>query len=282
MKPFDPFEGSFKCGIAAILLSLGIGFISFALAQQGLRSPAYVAQLQRPAAGGAYDPATDTDAIRWYRVEGTVGTNASNGAITNLVERKGIGYNFTNLTDLASGPIITNNYVNGKAAARSYGTNWLAMLNGSFSGVTEVHYFVVIRGRDDGTGQNGFWHHNGSGASTPYYPFSDGDIYSTLGTDTRKNVGNPAAALDTWRLAEFISKSGEYTFKIDGTQISTTGVNTVGFDTGSVEILFGVSAVESAQWNGDIAEIIVRDAEATGSTLTDIRTYFDTEYNLSY
>lgn len=257
-------------------------------AQQGLRSPAYVAQLQKVAAGGggSYDPASDTDIKRWWRAEGTVGTNAVNGSVTNWAERKG-GFPFTNLTDLAAGPILTNNYVNGKAALRGFGTNVLDMKFGNFSSYTEAHFFVVIRaGSATNVNNNGFWKGNGNSGLNVYHTLNDGQFYNSMGTTVRKNAGLSMSIENVWRLLEVVSKSGTWTLRLDGVDQYTTGSNSVGWDAAATENLFaneGVSESPIAQgFVGDIAEILFSDVEKTGSGLTDVRTYLDDEYNLAY
>lgn len=239
-------------------------------------------KIQAAAAGGSsYDPSTDANAVRWMRVEGTTGTNASNGAITNLLERKG-GIPYTNRTALANGPIITNAYVNGKAAAGFYGTNWLQAAFGNLTGYTSAHMFAVVNtALDNGTTLAGWWRFTGGDGQSQYWPFGT-DIYSSFGSSTRHNF-NPSASLTAWRLIEIVSVSGRWEFRIDGATELNDGSNTVAWDTFSDPEVIGANDLGgSGAWQGWIAEIIVRDSEATGSTLTDIRSYFDTQYNLAY
>lgn len=257
-------------------------------AQFSVGNPFYVAAYHRTVSGGGgggggYDPNTDANAVRWWRAEGTTGTNANNGAVTNWVERKG-GIPWTNLTSIAAGPIISNNFVNGKAALRGFGTNFLRQDFGNFSGLTASHWFIVLKSTyDDGTSNPGFCRYIGDNGQSWYYPFLDNNIYNGLGSTTRHN-GDPSTSLDAWRLLEVVSISGEWTLYLDGTQQFTDASNSVGWGAGDIYLLFGIDVSEPAigNWDGYIAEIVVRDTRATGSTLTDIRTYFDTQYNLAY
>lgn len=252
-----------------------------ASAQFNIGNPFYVPAFLRALSDGeSYDPSADTEAVRWLRVEGTVGTNASNSAITNLVERKG-GSDFTNLTALAGGPIISNNFLNGKSVGFFFITNYLLSASGQYSGLTEGQMFAVVKAeKDDGTTYSGWWRFNGADVQNVYYPFGT-DIYAHFGSTTRHN-GNPTADISQWHVLEIVSVSGEWTLYIDGVQQFTDASNTVGWDgVGSPELIGGNNG-GSGDFSGAFAEAIVRNTRATGATRTSIYQYLKDQYGLSF
>lgn len=124
-------------------------------------------------------------------------------------------------------PVNDTNQINGLAAAR-FDTQ--ALLFPDYSALTAVHMFIIVKLDADPPpteDTTGLW---GTGAATrTHFPFTDSNIYEGFGSTTRQTVGNPAAALTSWRVYEIISTSSEYTVLLDGTQLFTTGTNTVGW-----------------------------------------------------
>jgi hypothetical protein len=101
--------------------------------------------------------------------------------------------------------------------------------------MTEGEVFRVLRSANDpstsaseaggdvlGTGWN-------SGANS-HYPWTNGTIYDSTGRNSRLSF-NPTANLAQQHLLNILSKSGEWTARINGTQEYTTASNTVGFRT---------------------------------------------------
>src|SRR5688572_12957685 len=129
-----------------------------------------------------------------------------------------------------SAPLYKTNVLNGLAVADTDGAARHWFTGPDMSALTAVHCFMVVLAINDpatDVGQTGLADMGSAATSAGHYPYTDSNIYEPSFSSARKTLGNPAAALTSWRVYELISVSGEYTAKIDGTQIFTTGTNTV-------------------------------------------------------
>lgn len=95
---------------------------------------------------------------------------------------------------------------------------------GDLSALSEATVFIVVKVM----ASNGMWT-LGTGSGT-YYPYSgDGKIYDDFGSTTRKDAIVPGISLSGAHLYCVRTKAGEWTARINGVQVYTTGTNTVGF-----------------------------------------------------
>jgi len=94
--------------------------------------------------------------------------------------------------------------------------------------LTAGHVFVIVKCDSEGvdTVGNGLWN-LGTQSNDVFYPWTDSVIYDSTLSNSRKTVGDPTPALTSWRVVEVVSTSSEWTFKLDGSTIFTTGTNTV-------------------------------------------------------
>jgi len=128
-------------------------------------------------------------------------------------------------------PINKVSILNGLACARGEGfhAGVAQFWDGpSLASLTAAHIFIVVKCDTEGVGtvDNGLWDLGTDSGNTDYYPWSDNNIYDGSLSNARKTVGTHAA-LTSWRVVEVISTSSEWTYKLDGTQLFTTGTNTV-------------------------------------------------------
>jgi hypothetical protein len=93
---------------------------------------------------------------------------------------------------------------------------------------TTVEGFLVVKAKADPplTINSGFIN-IGSNTDDSHFPFSDGNIYDGFGTTARKTVGNPTTPLNQVNLYNVLSASGEWTARLNTTQIFTTSSNVV-------------------------------------------------------
>jgi hypothetical protein len=109
------------------------------------------------------------------------------------------------------------------------------IMNFTLPSMTEGEVFRVLRAANDpstssaegggdvlGTGWN-------AGANS-HYPYTNGNIYDSTGRNARLSF-NPTANVAQQHLLNVLSKTGEWTARINGTQEHTTFSNTVGFRT---------------------------------------------------
>src|SRR5262249_28096178 len=130
-------------------------------------------------------------------------------------------------------PTFKTNIVGGKPVVRFDGVDDFFSLPNSFTGLSAATVLIVVKLTTDppaAAAQTGLWYFGSSGDKT-HFPYTDGTIYDTFGTTVRKTTVDPAPALTSFRVYTVKSSSGNWTSYLDGTQLYTTGSNTVGFTT---------------------------------------------------
>lgn len=149
------------------------------------------------------------------------------------------------------------------------------------TGFTAGHIFYVVKIDNDPPGASGqagpIMRASTTGGDPPHYPWTDGIIYDNWGSTSRKTVGDPTPALTSWRVYEVVSKSGGWTAWLDGTQLFTTGTNTVGFDS----VLRIAVNQNGHRLDGGIHELIWYSAEKTGADKTTIKAYLSYWYGIT-
>lgn len=175
-------------------------------------------------------PTFPTIASTWDWWEADRSGFADNDAIATLPGQvsPGAGHDFTQGT-AANRPTYKAGIVNGVGVARFDGANdFLGGVNPS--ALTAAHVFMVIKPVVEST-VGGMWDFGTSASGNVYVNPGDLLIYDGTCSSVRKVVGAPGMAINVWRVVEVVSISGKWTFRIDGTQIFTTAVNTVGIKT---------------------------------------------------
>lgn len=217
-------------------------------------------------------PSDLADIWEWW--EPSRGGFADNDDIATLAGEvaPGAGHDFT--AGATVEPVYKENILNGLGVARFNGTTEF-MDAVDPSALTAAHLFMVIKVVTEDTG-GGVWQFGTSG-STNHYAFTDGNVYDGSCSTTRRTVGDPApTVLTNWVVVEVVSISGEWTYKLDGTQKFTTGTNTVGINT-SCKI--GVShTLEKAC---DIAGVYLFSAKLGAPDRTSMVDYLNDRFGLS-
>lgn len=151
---------------------------------------------------------------------------------------------------------------------------------------TAGNVFAVVRINADPPASTGICgspvgHWTADAALDSLYPFTDGIIYESFGSTVRKTTVNPTPSLTSWRLYEIRSAAGAWSNHLDGTQLFSTGTNTVGWSTTPYigRSLAGITAT----LQGDIAEVIFfsRVLDDTTERKVVIHTYLNTKYGFS-
>lgn len=162
----------------------------------------------------------------------------------------------------------------GSDDAMSLPDNWA-------TGFSVVHLFIVVKVDNDppaDQAQSGaMLRLSTSGSDSQHYPYTDGHIYDNLGSNARKDLGNPTPSLAAWHVYEVLSKSGTWTAWINGTQQFTTGTNTTHFN--SITRL-GVSA-GLQHLDGNLAEIIVYSRDINSTEIATVKTYLNYWYGIT-
>jgi hypothetical protein len=139
--------------------------------------------------------------------------------------------------------------------------------------------FLIVKADNDpgvSSAQSGLWN-TSTDSNNTHYPFTDGIIYDSTGSSARKTVGNPAAALTSWRVVEVVTKSGSWTYWLDGTQLFTTGTNTVSFGNNAK---LGQS-VTTPFLVGYVAGMYLYSAELSAPDRAVLVSYINTRFGLS-
>lgn len=162
--------------------------------------------------------------------------------------------------------------INSKATLHFVTASEQKLANATALTMTGGHLFAVIKGNGLEGQSRSPWRF-GSYGDICWYLFGT-DIYEGFGSTTRKSLGNPTQDVDLAHCYEAISTSSEWTGKINGTTLLTTGTNTVGWD----PLGFEIGGHATAWWDGDYAEIIVLDHKATINEEAAIVAYLNARY----
>jgi hypothetical protein len=122
------------------------------------------------------------------------------------------------------------------------------------------------------------WVMGSSGDGSSLVPYSDGNVYEDFGSTTRKSAGNPAASLASPFSYNVVSIAGEFTVRVNGTQLYTTATNTVGW---SATPRLGRTLVASWFFAGVTAEVVMTVGKMSATDRTELRTYFHGRYAVS-
>jgi hypothetical protein len=158
------------------------------------------------------------------------GTGASdNGFVTTWYDQSGNANNATQSTAgnqpqiVSSGSVILEN--------TKPTISFLSGLSGfgfaTFSPTTVEGFLVVKTKADPPLIINSGFINIGTNTDDSHFPYSDGNIYDGFGTNLRKSVGNPTTPLNQVNLYNVLSASGEWTARLNTTQIFTTSSNVV-------------------------------------------------------
>jgi hypothetical protein len=189
---------------------------------------------------------------------------AGNGFVTTWYDQSGNGNNETQSTAadqpriVNSGTIDKMNSVPTIYFSGGLGGSFLSSSN-YMSGSTTGSVFAFTAVDSDpsvGFGSGHFISTIQQSGQAAHCPFSDGNIYESFGTNSRKSAGNPTASLTTPHLYSVVSQLNDYKIYIDNTQFYSTTSNTVSFPN---TILVGKSTdgKTSYNYNGKLSELIL-------------------------
>lgn len=178
--------------------------------------------------------------------------------VTQWSDKSGINWNATQATSANQPDYVSNvPLFKGRPALAPAGTKYLNVPSIAGQGWTAIEAFYVWANLNDpGSGTNvgpvlaGF----GTSYDVSHEPYSDGSIYLSFCSTTRKNVGNPTPSLSTPRVTRIRSAASDWQYWLDGTQFYSTAINTVGLG-GTPTI--GMDPILGFQMQGYIAEILV-------------------------
>jgi hypothetical protein len=216
----------------------------------------------------------DTSALLAFTGTGAL----NNGFITTWYDQSGNARNATQTTALNQPQIVSAGSVileNSKSTI-----SFLSGLSGldfsTFSG-SSVTMFMIVKAKNDPAltdADSGFVSF-GVGGAASHYPYRDGVIYDESFSNSRKTVGNPTTTLAQLNLYNVLSKSAEWTARLNTTQIFTTSSNIVTINSspkiGSKNALYGM--------NNFISELILYPSDQS-TNRTGIETNINDFYSI--
>jgi hypothetical protein len=218
---------------------------------------------------------------------GKFGLNDGN-AIGTATDYSGNGRNFTQAT-AGNKPTFKTAIVNGLPVMRFDGVDDYLQTTGWPTNLVSAELWIVLKIVSDPPSpdtKTGFMEF-GSTVVRSHFPYTDGTIYDQFGTDTRKTTVNPTPSLaSAFHLYHVISKSGEWTSELDGTQLFTTATNTVGWNpapligAGNHTDILGDPSGTPYVFAGDMARLLITPELSAGNR-TKMKTYVGTVYGLT-
>jgi hypothetical protein len=224
---------------------------------------------------GAFDPAS-LNPVVWLKADAHT---ASDGDPVTTAENFGSLGDFTQATSSVK-PTYKTGIVNGKPVFRFDGVD--DFLTGpDMSALTAATVFIVVKIDTDPPGTStasGLWRFGTAGGGVTHFPFIDGTIYDSFGSTVRKTTVNPTPALTSFHVYEVKTVSGEWTSRLDGTQIFTTATNTVGF---VANPMIGSSEGTTHFLDGDCAELFICDSGLGTTDAGNMRSHLGTKYAIT-
>jgi hypothetical protein len=212
--------------------------------------------------GRLWTPAMDrAKTAMWFKAE--PGGFAYATGVSQWNDKSGNGWHATQATG-GSQPTYEPFGFNGRPAIRFAGgasTQFLTLASiasTGWSGLGALYAWKVTNypGTDPNIGPVlGQW---GTEVSADHEPFSDGQFYHGFGSTARKTVGAPPVSPASPRISAISSAAGAWSYWIDGTQVFSTGTNTVGLNTAPK-----IGNSFTYYLDGHIGEVIIMPSEMT-------------------
>lgn len=227
---------------------------------------------------GGFSPLQLSPAL-WLKADaGTLQTSggsaatADGDAVGQLLDQSGNARHATAAGSIR--PTLKLAIQNSLSVLRFDGVDDVLNLPNFLTGYTEGEVFIVLKVVSEGL-NNGLWI-MGSDTQGDWYPYNgDANIYDSWGSTTRHMTGNPTPSLAAWHIYGVISKSGEWTNRIDGTQFFTTGTNTVGWTTAPQ---LAINATSGSRMACDIGEILIFSSVLSSGNRALVENYLRTRW----
>ncbi len=208
----------------------------------------------------------------------TTFTGANDGFVTIWYDQSGNSNNVAQATANRQPKVVSNGSVvlsNNKPTVlfnQSF-LNQSVNLNSS-----EAEHFLVIRVSlyfPTVNSKTGLYQYNPSTPNNNHYSWTDGDIYDGFAASTRKTF-TPSETLAKLNLYNVLSKSSEWSARLNSNEIFTTPSNTVNWGTSQV---LGSNYSSSYYLNGYISEFMIYPTDQSANR-TGIETNINTEYTI--
>ena len=204
-------------------------------------------------------PSTVAGNVLWLMSD--QGVTSSGGIVTTWSDQSGNGRDFTQPTS-GNRPTITSagSGINSIASIKFVASSTQSLIGPSLSALTSgAEVFLVHKPTSDGSTQVCHWRF-GSQAQSAFYPYIDRLIYDNFGSSSNRFHPSTTVA-NAAQIYNVVATGSEWTALIDGTQIFTSGSNTVGWD--AAGSLLGASSAggitPGAWYDGLMSACIIYD-----------------------
>lgn len=217
--------------------------------------------------GGGFVPTDIGGLVDWLPASFC---NASTGTWS---DQGGAGNDWTQAIG-GSKPAVPTGVINGLPAVRFNGSSTYLNLP-DLSALSAAHMFLVFKNASNGVGDGIFTLCTSSTDRKTYLPFSgNGAVYDSFFSNTRHDAIAAPALASGWHLYDVGSSASQWVNSVDGTQIFTTGGNTVSAPSAGVFGNASDNIPAAGLWYaGDVGEIIIYDHILSGADLTNVRNY---------
>jgi len=231
------------------------------------------------AAGGrSFSPPDASTPLGWWLRGDDVTLNGAD--VSSWNDKSGNSRHWTQGT-AADQPLFVASAINSRPGVTfdAANTEWLNGPNLVTIGLTGAESFLVVRAdADPPAGTQGALYRTGSAASFGAYPWSDSNIYDEFGSAANYNLGNPTPSLTVPRIYGAISTASEWTNFLDGVQLATTAVNTVGW---SAAPRLGATNTAARWFAGTVCEWLVYTAKLSASDRARVMAYLKSRYGIA-
>lgn len=222
----------------------------------------------------------------WQDTAGTTAASANADPIRRWDDSSGNGRNATQGGASSLVPAVDTAGPNGLSVVRfsvvdpSAGNYWTLP---DMTALTAAEMFVVIKLANDppaAAARTGFHCLSADGTNSTHFPWTDGTIYDSFGTNSRKSTVNPTPALTSWRRYNVYSGANRWRNFLDNTAlIAEITTNTVGF---AFNHRFGGSLGDPPGFSIDgwVGEIILYDHILATTNRDNVDGYLATAFGL--
>lgn len=224
-------------------------------------------------AGGGFVPTDIAGCVLWLDASQIVGLSDGDPVVTWSNLGTGGSGNDAVQSDSSKRGTYQTGEINSLPVVRLDGSNDSYEV-GDFSAESAITSFIVLK-RDANTAAYGLW--NFSDSDITFYPFAgDGNIYDAFASTVRHDGIVAGVSLQSPHLYSVVSQSGEWTARVNGAQVFTTGTNTVAL----IAVCKLGMAINGTPWGGDMAEVIVYDSALGTTDRQTVEAYLATKYGL--
>lgn len=228
------------------------------------------------AGGGAYDPASDSTVIQWFKADGVVYNTGTTQATDGQTVETWVANDGKNATASAGAePLFQTAVKNGLPAVEFAGTDEFMSTAAFDAAVSQPFAIAVVASYTGGTSDSrclvcsttartAITH---LGASNLIGVYADtGADYQTIGTD---GAG--------WHIYILTYNAASSSFMVDGGTDTTTAASpgTAGYSGG---LNLGRLEVSAQFWSGFIGEVIIFNAVPDATAKSAIRSYLNTKW----